>query len=148
MNWLEELKKQLQLRREKLFLGIESAKKERDHAPSAIESHSDTTRSEKEKLIYALENDLQKLDEIILSVPNNLNNLDDSLIVSDWRYVEISLAGNILNIYIVPEGIGGEIIKDTRLLSGITPLGKIILGKKMGEKFIFNGQEGKIVKIF
>lgn len=147
MIWLEELKKQLRLKRKKLLFGIESAKKVRDQSPSAMESHSDTSRSEKEKLIFALENDLKKLDEIISSVPNKLNNSNDNSIVSEWRYIEISLAGKLLRICIVPEGIGGEVINDIRLLSSKTPLGEVILGKKKGDLFIFNQQEGKIENI-
>lgn len=147
MDWLEELKKKLQTRRGKLILGIESAKKERDQAPSAMESHSDTSRSEKEKLIYALENDLKILDEIIQNAPNNLSNLNSESTVSEWRYVEILLGENLLKICIVPEGVGGEVINNVRLLSGASLLGELILNKKRGDKFSFKGQEGIIKEI-
>ena len=144
MIWLKELKKQLKIKRSNLLLGIESAKKARDQAPSAMESHSDTTRSEKEKLIYALESQLKELDEIISSVPKNINNSNNSLIVEEWRFVKVLLKNGILKICIVPEGIGGHIIDDIRLVSSKTPLGNAILGKKKGNRFIFKNTEGKI----
>jgi len=147
MIWLKELKKQLQIKKNNLLLGIKSAKKARDQAPSAMESHSDTTRNEKEKLIYALENELKELDEIILNVPENINNSNINLIVEEWKFVKVLLKNDIFKICIVPEGIGGHIIDGIRLVSSKSPLGNLILGKKKGDKFIFNSNEGKIEDI-
>lgn len=147
MSWKDELKRQLQSKREKLLKGIESAKKARDAAPSAMESHSDTSRSESERLMSALETELKKLDEIINSLPEDFLSKAGYLTVSEWRYVEVLLDDNLLKLCLVPEGIGGEVVNDIRLISTSAPLGKIILNKKKGDTFTFNEQQGKIEDI-
>lgn len=113
---------------------ILSAKNARDLAPSAMESHSDTTRSEKEKLINALQEELDKLD----SLSEN---------ISDWKIYEIKLGGEIMSVCMVPDGLGGEKIDDIRLLSFNSPLGKEISGKKVGDKIYVNKFSGVILDI-
>lgn len=87
---------------------VEARQAQKD-APSAMESHSDTTRSEMEKLVTALELDLRKLEE------------DEKKLVSYTpKYFEVD--GR--KVVLVPEGIGGDKIGDVLLVSETTPLGQ------------------------
>jgi len=113
---------------------ISSAKKARDMAPSAMESHSDTTRSEKEKLIYALEKELDILSNI----------KENDLIIKTY---EIKLNDNLMGVCLIPEGLGGETIGDLKLISELSPLGKLIKNKKIGDEFSFNNKKLKIENI-
>ena len=94
MNWNKRLKKQFQIKRKKLLKRIESIRRVRDSAPSAMESASDTSRSESEKLVYVLEAELKNMDNVISKIPQNLSERDRELRVKDWQYVEISLGGS------------------------------------------------------
>jgi hypothetical protein len=147
MDLQKTINKLFQIKRGRLLKGIKSSKLARDSAPSAMESHHDTTRNQNEKLVNELEIELGKIDEIIAKAPENFVTADNNLKVGEWRYVEVSLNSNLLKLCIVPEGIGGEVIDNIRLISSSTPLGKVILNKKTGETFSFNGQSGKIEEI-
>ena len=62
MGKYELVKKCLGKQRDSLLEAIERTKEAKDNAPSAMESHSDTSRSQNEKLVVALE---EQLSEII-----------------------------------------------------------------------------------
>jgi len=119
---------------QKIQRAILSAKKARDLSPSAMESHSDTTRSEKEKLVQAFEMDFQKL-----------NSLKDQL--SDLKVYEIKLGLKKLKFCIVPDGLGGDSIKEVKLVSLSSPIGRVLLNKKIGERIVLNNLEGQILDI-
>ncbi|EKE05401.1 MAG: hypothetical protein ACD_19C00316G0002 [uncultured bacterium] len=134
MDFNKLLKQKLIEKREKLIKGLTAAKEARDKAPTAMESHSDTTRSQNERLAVALESELIKLDIIISDFSS-----------SEWKCVELSIGDKALKVCLVPEGFGGEDIGDVKLISSNSPLGSVISGKKKGEEFTFNGQKGKII---
>ena len=131
-------KSQIQKIIDKKLLNIKkailSAKNARDLAPSAMESHSDTTRSEKEKLINALQEELDKLDSLMENI-------------SDLKLYKIKLGEEIMKVCMVPDGLGGEKVDDIRLLSFNSPLGKEISGKKVGDKILFNNLSGIITDL-
>ena len=113
---------------------ISSAKIARDMAPSAMESHSDTTRSEKEKLIYALESELNSLNKI----------KEKDLVLTVYK---IKLDSSFMRICLVPEGLGGETVRDVKLISKLSPLGKLIKNKNLGDEFSFNNKKVTIENI-
>jgi len=113
---------------------ISSAITARDMAPSAMESHSDTTRSEKEKLIYALESEL-----------NNLNKIKEKDLV--LKIYHIQVGDNLMRVCLVPEGLGGETVGDLKLISEFSPLGKLIKMKNVGDEFNFNNKKIMIENI-
>ena len=91
----------------------EARQAQRD-APSAMESASNTTRSEMEKLVTALELDLKKLGES----EKKLENYEPKYFEVDGR-----------KIVLVPDGMGGDRIGEVLLVSETTPLGqKLVRG--------------------
>ena len=112
----------------KLLFARDQAKTARDNAPSAMESHSDTSRSENEKLVFALDNEI-KVNESCTTVISNTDLICFNL-VSD---------NAVLKVVIVPEGMGGSKVGDMMLISGNSPLGLKLIGKSRGDKLEFNG---------
>ena len=124
---------------------ITQAKSARDDAPSAMESHSDTTRASQERLVNALESEVDSINEIKKDFEASLTKKRGN-IVTLWSYVEISLNEKDLEIIIVPEGLGGNTLENVLLVSDKSPLAQAILGKTSDSKFKFNNQSG-IVKL-
>lgn len=124
-SFYRELEKHLLKKCEILKNAIKSAKKARDGAPSAMESASDTTRSEKEDLIRALEQDLHQFEKVIESIPATLLPHQGAQM---WDIVEAEIGGKKQKVCLVPESIGGEVVESIRLLSVTSPLGKTLLG--------------------
>lgn len=113
MDWKEKIKESLA--KEKLMLEklLGAAKFARDNAPTPTESHSDTTRSEQEKLVHALEARVKLVDQ-------QMKALDKA----EVRYVE----QNGMKLVLVPEGMGGKKIDDVMLVSVNSPLGAKLMG--------------------
>ena len=72
---------------------METAKIAQRNAPSAMESASNTTRSEMERMITALEIDINKVRENIKKLENY-----------EPKYFELDK----LKLVLVPDGIGGK----------------------------------------
>src|SRR3989344_9166288 len=113
MDWGVKVRENVQKRREVLERALVEARQAQKDAPSAMESYSNTTRSEMEKLVTALELDLKKLKE------------DERKLVG---YLPKYFEEDGRKIVLVPEGMGGDKIGDVLLVSETTPLGKKLLG--------------------
>jgi len=145
MDILAELKKTLEKNRENLVLSIERAKEARDKAPSAMESHHDTTRNQNEKLVAALESELKEFDRRIEKLPDKL--LDNNEVISLWSLVKLKNADNKLSILLVPEGFGGKKLGDITTVTASTPLGMAVLNKTVGENYEINSIVGTVEEI-
>ncbi len=132
------LNKIISKRRQNLNEALNKAKEARDSAPGAMESHSDTSRSQYEKLVGALEQQLKDLEETAKKI--NLSN-------KSFPLMEIGFNGEKKKFILVPEGLGGEETAEIRLLSENSPLGLQLAGKNIGDKFEFNSQQIEILKI-
>jgi len=141
-NKLGLVKNALQKERGVLLRTVKNTKLARDAAPSAMESHHDTDRNQNERIAVALEEKYQELDKLVQLLPNTVN--VDSKTIDLWSYVELNFSDSILKLILVPEGYGGREYKGIKFISDTTPLGKIILNKKIGESFLFNKSEYKI----
>lgn len=106
----------------------------RDSAPTANESHSDTTRSEHEKLVSALDEQIWILDQGMKSLEK-----------SEVNYFEINNGGMKMKLVIVPEGMGGKKIDDVQVISVTTPLGVLLKGKQAGATVDINGRRVEIL---
>ena len=109
MNWEKKVRVNLQKRGMVLEKSLAAAKRAQREAPSAMESHSDTTKSEMEKLVTALEMNLGRLKES----EKKLENYELRYFETDGR-----------KIVLVPEGMGGDKIGEILLVSETTPLGQ------------------------
>lgn len=116
MDLLIQVRQKFNTKLQVLYSALETAKIAQRDAPSAMESASNTTRSEMERMVTALEINIANLKKQILQIPDKLST-DNKL----WKLVEIKK----MKILIVPEGMGGEIIDGIRLVSENAPLLKI-----------------------
>lgn len=123
-------------RKTNLLKAITKAKDARDNAPSATESHSDTRRSQAEKLVVALEIEL-----------NNIQKVEDNPQDVKLVYFEVEINYVLNKFLLVPSGMGGAELNGIRLLSEDTPLGNELKSKNTGDEFDFNGQKIKILKV-
>jgi|SRR3989344_9414156 len=135
-DWKTQLIEMLEKEKSTLEEAKARAKFARDNAPSANESHSDTTRSEQEKLVFALEEELKKLK-------NELKILEKG--EGDWKYCEIDNGG--VRMKIVLGSMGGKKIGDIVLLSKLSPLGKELTGKKGGDWFEFMERKVEVLTV-
>ena len=146
MNKLKLVKKHLDKEKQSLLKALGNAKETRDSAPSAMESHHDTTRNQAEKFVAALEKKLNNLEKIVSGLPNP-QDIVSSDSVALLSYVELNLNGSKMKLIIVPEGLGGKKEDDINFISENTPLGGAILNKTIGSPFTFNGQGGEILNL-
>lgn len=112
MDWKDKILKSLEAEIAVLEKALETAKIAQRNAPSAMESHSDTTRSEMEKMVTALEIDINKVRENIKKLENY-----------EPKYYELDK----LKLVLVPDGMGGRKIDEVMLVSETSLIGKKIL---------------------
>lgn len=108
MNWRSRVRTYFLEKRGVLEKALLAAKFARDNAPTPTESHSDTTRSEQEKLAHALEDEIKVVNGYLKTLEK-----------TEVKYVE----HNGMKIVLVPEGMGGGMIDGVRLVSVNSPLG-------------------------
>ncbi len=124
MDVKSELKKALENQKNTMEVSLVRAREAQRNAPSAMESHSDTTRSEKERLVTAIELNLRRVGQLLqkLDAGAGMGNL--------WSVHEITLNGEKVKCCLVPGGMGGFKIGDLQMVSADSPLGKQLLVKK------------------
>lgn len=146
MNKFEALKKLLNGEKKTLEEALAHAKKACDEAPTAMESHSDTLRNQTEKLVIALQEKLKELDHFISQIPNE-DNVTYGSIIKLWSQIELTIGETHMNLLLVPDGLGGKNMEGVKLLSISSELGKILLGRKLTDNFLFNGKPVEIRSI-
>ena len=144
MDHLKILKKHLLDELKKTEDVLASTKISRNNSPSAMESHSDETRSRLEGVITMLEHKVKEINGFIKSIPTEKQT---STVIQLWSSADVELPDGKLKIFIVPEGLGGKQIEGTKFVSSKTPIGLSLLGKKAGEAFFFNDINGKVLSI-
>ena len=112
MDWKSKILKSLEDEIDVLEKALETAKIAQRNAPSAMESASNTTRSEMERMITALEIDINKVRENIKKLENY-----------EPKYFELDK----LKLVLVPDGIGGRKIEGVMLVSETSPIGRKLL---------------------
>jgi predicted metallo-beta-lactamase superfamily hydrolase len=95
---------------------LATAREAQRNAPSAMESASNTTRSEMERMVSALEIDIARLKKQIKQL--------DSF---EIKIGEIEIKGKKIKCCLVPAGMGGNKIGDIQMVSIDSPLGKIMI---------------------
>ncbi|MDO8488029.1 MAG: hypothetical protein Q7S31_01810 [bacterium] len=121
-----------------------AARTAQQNAPSAMESHSDTTRSEMEKMVTALEVEIVKLKKNVDQIPFVVSSSPKANV---WSYVKLNTGQAEMELVLVPEGMGGDKLDQLRLISVATPMGEVLLDKQIGEKIEFNGQSIEVLAL-
>lgn len=128
----------------------EITKKEALEAPGAMQSASDTTRSQNSHKIEVILERLENLEKSyqyleLLSLQEKKDN------VSIGSLIELELAGGNYYLFVLPGGEGDEFCKDGEekiiVVSPDAPLLKGMLEKKIGEEINFRGKKIKIKSI-
>ncbi len=114
----------------------------RDHAATPTESHSDKTRQNAEQMMDSI-NDAKKKIRLLEIELNRLLPFNSLAVVNTLVTLRTPLGTK--NFLLVPDGLGGQTIGDTFLLSIATPLAKSFLNQKTGYTFTFNGGTYQIV---
>lgn len=143
MDYLGQLKKEFLGGKKQLEVAIAHARRARDEAPSATESHSDTSRATNERLVNALEAKMAELEELIAQIPMQI---PQSNKVGVWDKVVLVSPTMRMEVVLVPEGYGGKQIGELRLVSPDSPLGTNLIGQKFGSKFNMGSNEFEISK--
>lgn len=144
MNYLINLKEHLINEIKKTEKVLAATRVARDNSPTAMESHSDTSRSRLESEVTMHELRLKELKDTIDIIPEKSDCAEE---IGLWCYAKVQLPSNVLEVVIVPEGLGGTKVGEMQCVSDKTPIGSALIGKKQGEKFSFNGTSGKILSI-
>lgn len=126
---------------EKQLLDVQ---KSRDASPSAAESHSDTSRSQLEKLAVALEEHIRNIEKFINLIPGSKIKSNKCEL---WSLVEIKIDENKMKLILVPDGMGGEKIGDFQLVSIASSLGETLLDKKPEEVGDFIGRKVTLLNL-
>lgn len=145
MDWPGKIRKHFLGKISFLQDQIIDVEKSRQASPSPTESHSDTSRSQLEKLANALIEELKQLEGYIKLVPES--NINPENKVEIWSYLEILLDGKKIKMVLVPQGMGGEKVEDIQLVSTESPLGKAIYDLGEASKFNLHNLPGEILKI-
>lgn len=128
---LNVIKKSLEDEYRTIQNALNTAVSARDSAPSAMESHHDTTRNQSEKLASNLNIQLTNIKNMIESLPKALPEVQKR--IDQWSFVELIGNNSRLSIIMVPEGFGGRECDNVKLVSVQAPIGKYLLGKKTGD---------------
>lgn len=121
---------------------LAEAKFTRDHAATPTESHSDKTRQNAEQLMDSLSDAKKNIQQLRLSL-TKLPPFKNIAIVN--TLVTLRTPPGTKTFLLVPEGLGGQTIGDTFLLSVSSPLAKSFLNQKVGHTFAFNGGAYQII---
>ena len=125
-------------------------RKTSNEAMGATQSRSDTTKFQTGKLAENIENQLEKIERIILDIEELGDKKFDAVQIGSL--IKLEGAGKISYLLIVPNGAGGETIKDkntvVQTVAAESPLGKTLTLKKVGDNIKFEAPAGtKEIKI-
>lgn len=121
----------------KLDLQIASAKFDRDHSATPMESASDKSRQLAEQLMDALLDEKKKIVFLKRNISSNQN-------ITSYS-VETPTGERMFTI--VHQGLGGSIVDGSTLISQDSPLALRLSHSKIGDLIDLNGQTLKINKI-
>ncbi|MCL4404162.1 GreA/GreB family elongation factor [Patescibacteria group bacterium] len=133
--------------------GLASAREGAKEAPSAMESHSDTTRSQMQHLAENLEKDIQEKESGIMALGDFKTSVGPAKgDVSVGSVVSITDEAERRFIYfILPAGGGTKVETDgasITVLSSTAPLAQALIGKRAGETVSFSaGAKVRMLKI-
>lgn len=145
MNSSDLIRKSIEKKIELFKKSLKEARLAQQNAPSANESHSDTTRSEMEKMVTALEINIQRQKNYLKLIP--LDSRPSNGKVGLWQYAKLNNGGEPMEIIVVPDGMGGDMVDGVRLVSEITPMVVAILGKRATESADFNGRKVILLEV-
>lgn len=130
--------------REDLVKSRREYKEAAKDAPSAMQSHSDTSRFQFNTLAENIDIQIQKLDEAVALIKESG---EKSVKTEIGAFVAIKENNRKKYFYLVPEGAGGfEVKRDRSIIRALainSPIGKYFFGKKIGDKIMMNLPAGK-----
>ena len=139
---LKEVIKSLSLDIESIGESLASTNKAIDNAPSAMESHSDTTRSQLTAVVGAINQSFLEKSKGIETLKHLFKSNIDEEKFDEVKYGSIVIleknGGIVENFFVLSAGSGIKVENDGEKITCLTvssPLGKILLGKEKGQSF-------------
>jgi len=139
---------ELERQKSELESGLASAKQTALEAPGAMQSHSDTTKSQMHTLAANIEEIIKEKEIAIRYLDNSLNGgPDKNEVIKEGAFIEVRDENNKKKFYLlVPDGGAGVIVKVGEIsvtsLTAKTPLGSALAGKKIGDTVAFQNKTG------
>ncbi len=150
--------KELERQKSEIDAGLRSTKQAAKDSPSAMESHSDTTRNQMQTLARNLKTMAEEKEAAIVSLKRTfVSNSERFGTAKEGAVVETEFENGEKKRYlIVPEGGAGVYVDENGVqiisITLGTPLGAALVGKKTGEFATLVGKNGerkiKILDIF
>ncbi len=145
MTHLTNLRVNLETEKNRLLQKLKQEEEIRDSAPSAMESHSDTTRHRYEESVRNLKNKIDEIDQCLKIVPKSIHS---NAVAVLWSKVILETNNQRQEFILVPDGIGGRKLDNgIVLLSTSSPLGKVVLDKRLGDTFTFNQKKFTVLAV-
>ncbi len=135
-------------------IGLASARRGAKEAPSAMEFHSDTTRSQMQHLAESLEKDIREKEEGIAALQtmkDDFGSISNDSVRSGSLVSVSDDTGQEFLYFILPAG-GSIKLKDgaseIAVVSATAPLARSLIGKRAGETALFAaGTKARHLKI-
>ena len=154
---VNEIIKELERQRSELETGLASARQAAMESPGAMQSHSDTTKSQMHTLASNIEKLIKEKTSAINALKNNPASEGSSKKIGIGTLVETEGENGRKIFYLIaPEGGAGAVIergneKITSITPG-TPLGSALLEKRIGDTAVLKNRTGdrnlKILNIY
>lgn len=128
---------------------LEEAKKDVIDAPSANQSHSDTTKYQLSQVVLRHDGRLKEMNEFV----ENLKNFDFSpkeRVLPGCIFTVVGKEGESDNYFMSPWALSTEVEFEGKTITAITaksPLGAAALGKETGEKIKFGKIELELIDV-
>jgi hypothetical protein len=116
----------------------------RNESPIPMESHSDTSRIQADKMLGELNTKINTLEKLIYDLPVRIP--DNFEKIELWNFVNLSKPNLQIKLILVPEGYGGREFDGVKLVTISTPLGKALYGKRINELITVN-ESGFLIKV-
>ena len=149
---------ELERQKSELESGLASARQTALEAPGAMQSHSDTTKSQMHTLAANLEKMIKDKEAAIRYLNDPLNGSPDrNETISNGALIEIQDENNAKKFYLlVPDGGAGVNVNVGNIavtsLTMRTPLGSALTGKKIGDTAAIQNKAGnrnvKILNVY
>jgi len=145
---IAEIIRELETERSQVEINLKSTLRAAAEAPGAMQSHSDTTKSQMHTLADNIRNSLVEKERAISALGNlPESQLQQSEVVQIGSVVEVQESGDKQSFYFVlPEGGGINVKNEKRCIAVLTsraPLAMVLIGKKKGDSTKFQIPSGK-----
>lgn len=134
---------ELQELRKKLVASWERANRASIEADGAMQSQHDTQKRDYAFEAAVIQSQIDRVDKLINRL-RNLQRPESVDRVQIGHIIRLRVENDDPADFLLLEELGGSVLGDVQLISTQSPLGKAILGKKVGETVVYRGPAGEM----